>query len=204
MGAETRLRTFVATKNPGKLQELVEIFAGTELELEAFAAYAEPVEGEDSYEENAAIKARALRKELQRAGVRGAVLSDDSGLEVEALGKRPGVLSSRYVGKDATWQARRHELLRELTGVPEDRRDARFICAMMLILDDGSELTSYGEVEGYVSHEERGTGGFGYDPIFWYPPAKKTFAELGEREKNRISHRRRAADALLAALRSRG
>jgi XTP/dITP diphosphohydrolase len=198
------LKTFVATKNLGKLGELREIFAGTELDLDTYPLYAEPAEGETSYVENAAIKARALRGQLQQAGVDGAVLADDSGLEVAALDGRPGVLSSRYQGPDATWPARREALLEEMKDVPEDKRAAKFCCAMLLILSDGSEVKGYGEVRGTIATEEHGKFGFGYDPIFFYPPARKTFAELDNDAKNRVSHRGRAASALLSALRTRG
>jgi len=198
------VKTFVATKNLGKLGELRAIFAGTELDLDTYPLYAEPAEGETSYVENAAIKAHALREQLQQAGVEGAVLSDDSGLEVTALGGRPGVLSSRYQGPDATWPARREALLEELRDIPADKRAAKFCCAMLLILDDGSEVKGYGEVRGAIAGEEHGKFGFGYDPVFFYPPAGKTFAEFDDDAKNRVSHRGRAASALLSALRVRG
>ena len=187
----------------GKIGELREIFAGSEIELDTYPLYGEPVEGEISYTENAAIKARRLHEQLGEAGVRGAVLADDSGLEIAALDGRPGVLSARYLGDDATWSARRAGVLEELTGVPADKRAGKFCCAMMLVLDDGTEFTGYGEVEGVIADGERGKFGFGYDPIFLYLPASKTFAELAEDEKNRVSHRRRAAESLLATLRSR-
>lgn len=198
------MKTFVASKNLGKIGELREIFAGTEIDLDMYPLYAEPAEGETSYAENAALKARQLRGQLQEAGVRGAVLADDSGLEVAALDGRPGVLSARYLSAGATWAERRQGLLEELASGPPDKRAAKFCCAMMLVLDDGAALTGYGEVKGVIADGERGKFGFGYDPIFLYPPAGKTFAELADNEKNRVSHRRRAADALLMALRSRG
>lgn len=198
------MKTFVATKNLGKLSELREIFAGTELDLDTYPLYAEPAEGETSYVENAAIKAHALRKQLREAGVDGAVLSDDSGLEVAALDGRPGVLSSRYQGPDATWPVRREALLEEMKDVLLDKRAAKFCCAILLILGDGSEIKGYGEVRGTIAGEEHGKFGFGYDPVFFYPPAGKTFAELDDDAKNRVSHRGRAASALLSALRSRG
>ncbi|HEX5274139.1 MAG TPA: RdgB/HAM1 family non-canonical purine NTP pyrophosphatase [Candidatus Rubrimentiphilum sp.] len=198
------MKTFVATKNLGKLGELRDIFAGTELDLDTYPLYAEPAEGETSYVENAAIKAHALRNQLQQAGVEGAVLADDSGLEVAALDGRPGVLSSRYQGLDATWPTRREALLEELKDIPPDRRAAKFCCAILLILADGGEVKGYGEVRGVIADEEHGKFGFGYDPVFLYPPAGKTFAELDEDAKNRVSHRGRAASALLSALRSRG
>jgi XTP/dITP diphosphohydrolase len=133
--------------------------------------------------------------------VRGAVLADDSGIEVAALDGRPGVFSARYAGKDATWPIRREKLLEEMANVPADRRAAKFCCAMVLILETGEEFSGYGEVEGVISSEEQGRFGFGYDPVFFYPPANRTFAQLAEEEKNRVSHRRRAAQALLASYR---
>ncbi|HET9392882.1 MAG TPA: RdgB/HAM1 family non-canonical purine NTP pyrophosphatase [Candidatus Rubrimentiphilum sp.] len=198
------MKTFVASKNLGKIGELRQILASSEIDLDTYPLYAEPAEGETSYAENAALKARQLHKQLGDAGIQGAVLADDSGLEVAALDGRPGVLSARYLSADATWAARREGVLEELTGVPPDKRTAKFCCAMMLLLDDGTELTGYGEVRGVIADAERGKFGFGYDPIFLYPPTGKTFAELADNEKNRVSHRRRAADGLLMALRSRG
>ncbi len=198
------LKAYVASKNLGKIGELREIFTGTEIDLDTYPLYAEPIEGENSYAVNAAIKARRLHEQLREAAIKGAVLADDSGLEVAALNGRPGVLSARYLGDDASWSARREGLLEELSAVLPDKRAAKFCCAMMLVLDDGTELTGYGEVEGVIADGERGKFGFGYDPIFLYPPASKTFAELADDEKNRVSHRRRAADSSLAALRARG
>jgi len=198
------VKTFVATKNLGKLGELREIFAGTELDLDTFPVYAEPAEGETSYIENAAIKAHALREQLRLVGIDGAVLADDSGLEVGALDGRPGVLSARYQGPDATWPMRREALLEELKAVPADKRAAKFCCAILLVLPDGGEVKGYGEVRGAIADEEHGKFGFGYDPVFFYPPAGKTFAELDDDAKNRVSHRGRAASALLSALRTRG
>ncbi len=131
----------------------------------------------------------------------GAVLADDSGIEVAALGGRPGVLSARYAGKEATWPQRRETLLEELAHVPAEQRAAKFCCAMMLILETGEEFSGYGEVEGVMTGEEQGRFGFGYDPLFFYPPANMTFAQMPEDEKNGVSHRRRAAEALLGAYR---
>jgi len=197
------MKTFVATKNLGKLEELRNIFRGTEIEIDTFPLYAEPAEGETSYSENAALKAHALREQLQQAAIRRAIIADDSGLEVLALGGRPGVLSSRYLGPDATWPARREALLEELKEMPADKRGAKFCCAIMFISDSGVELTAYGEVAGSIATEDHGKFGFGYDPIFFYPPAGKTFAELDEAEKNRVSHRGLAAQSLLGQLRKR-
>lgn len=195
------LKTYVATKNLGKLGEMKSIFAGTELELDTYPLYAEAPEDEPNYAGNAESKARMLWKQLREADVHGAVLADDSGIEVAALGGRPGVLSARYGGKEVTWPARREKLLEELANVPADQRAAKFCCAMMLILESGEAFTGYGEVEGVIAGEEQGRFGFGYDPVFFYPPANMTFAQMPENEKDGVSHRRRAAEALLASYR---
>jgi XTP/dITP diphosphohydrolase len=195
------VKTYVATKNLGKLGEMKAIFAGTELELDTYPLYAEAPEDESNYAGNAESKARSLWKQLREAAVHGAVLADDSGIEVAALGGRPGVLSARYAGKEATWPQRRETLLEEMRDVPADQRAAKFCCAMMLILESGEEFRGYGEVEGVLTGEEQGRFGFGYDPLFFYPPADMTFAQMPEEEKDRVSHRRRAAEALLASYR---
>lgn len=195
------MKTYVATKNLGKLGEMKTIFAGTELELDTYPLYAEAPEDAADYAGNAESKARMLYGQLREAGVRGAVLADDSGIEVAALGGRPGVLSARYAGKDARWPARREKLLEEMANVPAGRRAAKFCCAMTLMLESGEEFTGYGEVEGVISSQEQGRFGFGYDPVFFYPPAGLTFAQMPEEEKDRVSHRRRAAQALLASYR---
>jgi len=194
------MKTYVATKNLGKLEELRAIFEGSDLELDTYPLYAQAPENEDNYAGNAESKARSLHAQLQEAGIHGAVLADDSGIEVAALGGRPGVLSARYAGEDATWPQRRERLLEEMSQVPAQDRAAKFCCAMMLILEDGRAITGYGEVEGVLTGEERGRFGFGYDPLFWYPAAEKTFAELSNDEKNRVSHRALAARQLLDAL----
>jgi XTP/dITP diphosphohydrolase len=197
------MKTFVATKNQGKLVEMQAIFEGSPLQLETYANYADVIEGEDSYVDNALLKARALARQLRDGGISAAVLADDSGIEVEAMENRPGVLSARYGGEDASWASRLALMLDELRDTPDDRRDGRFVCVMALVLPGGEELTGMGIVEGIVAREARGVAGFGYDPIFFYPPRGCTFGELSAQEKNQVSHRRRAAGALLASLQSR-
>lgn len=179
------------------------IFAGSELELMAYPGYREAVEDATGYEGNALLKARALRSQLRGAELAAAALADDSGLEVEALGGRPGLYSARYAGASATWQERRRRLLDELRDVAEPARGARFVCAMALILPDGEALTAIGSIAGAILPEQRGDAGFGYDPLFFHPPSDCTFAQLPAREKNVVSHRRAAADALLGRLRER-
>ncbi len=193
-------RVYVATKNAGKMRELREIFAGTPFSLETYAEYADVVEGETSYAENASLKARALRAQLAAAGIAAAVLGDDSGLEIRALGNRPGVLSARYGGANATWSERRRGLIGEVGAVGSPDRSARFVCALHFIDAGGRETATLETIEGEISPDERGEAGFSYDPIFLLPARGVTFAELSAEEKNRISHRARAAAALLAAL----
>ncbi len=197
------MKTYVATKNRGKLVEMQAIFEGSPLELDTYSDYVDVVEGESSYVDNALLKARALSRQLRDAGISAAVLADDSGIEVEAMDNRPGVLSARYAGEDASWPNRLALMLTELRDTPDERRDGRFVCVMALVLPDGEELTGKGIVEGIIARETHGSGGFGYDPIFFYPPRRCTFAELTAPEKNQVSHRRRAAGALLASLQSR-
>jgi XTP/dITP diphosphohydrolase len=192
--------TYVATKNRGKLGELQAIFTGTPLELRAYEAYADVAEGEASFHDNAVLKVRALHAQLRRGGIDAAALADDSGLEVDALGGRPGVLSARYAGVDASWEERRRRLLEEMRGVPDSARSARFVCVIVFMVPDGAMWSGRGVIEGRIPSQGRGTGGFGYDPIFIPSGESLTLAELGEARKNAISHRRRAADALLATL----
>jgi XTP/dITP diphosphohydrolase len=190
---------YVATTNQGKLRELQTLFAPAGWVLLPYAGYREPVEGETSYAENAALKARTLAAQLRSAGIVAPALGDDSGLEVNALGGRPGVLSARYGGAQADWPARRRMLLAELATAASPDRGARFVCALHLVEADGTEYAVAGDVAGVLAGAERGAKGFSYDPIFEYPPRKRTFAELADEEKNAVSHRGRAVRALLAA-----
>ena len=193
------MHVYAATKNPGKLRELQAIFGGLGWTLEAFDGYAEPSEGDASYRDNAALKARALFAQLRAAGIARAVIGDDSGIEVAALAGRPGVRSARY-GGDATWAQRRRLLLDELVASGSADRRARFVCALHFVAADGSELSVQEELAGELASAERGDGGFSYDAIFYYPPLAKTFGELSSHEKNEVSHRALAARALAARM----
>jgi XTP/dITP diphosphohydrolase len=197
------LRTFVATKNLGKLREMREIFAGSMLELDTSAGYREVEETADTFEGNASLKASALHQQLRAAGIDAAVLADDSGLEVAALDGRPGIYSARYGGLDLAWSERRALLLCELEGVEPERRQARFVCALAFADPSGRLRTVRGTVDGTITFAQAGQGGFGYDSIFYYPPRERTFAQLRPGEKNAISHRQRAAEALLGTLQER-
>jgi len=144
-----------------------------------------------TYEENALIKARAVA-----ACTDAIVMADDSGLEVDALNKEPGVLSARYMGEDTPYSIKNGEIIKRLTGVPDEERSARFVCAIAAVLPDGRELTTRATIEGRIGYEEKGANGFGYDPIFYVPEFGKTTAELTEEEKNKVSHRGKALELM--------
>ena len=191
------MRTLLlASHNPGKARELAALLAGLPLRVCSLADYPAvslPPETGAAYGENAALKARAAAQ----AGVCWA-LGDDSGLEVPALGGAPGLRSSRVAPSDPERIAWLLERMRDL---PEDRRPARFVCALALA-DEGGELLGAweGTAEGLVLPEPRGSGGFGYDPVFLYPPAGLTFAEMTAEQKAAVSHRGAALRAFRSAL----
>jgi XTP/dITP diphosphohydrolase len=191
------LRVYVATKNEGKLRELRAIFAGSGWDLMQHDGYREVLEDGATYAANAALKARALHAQLAAQEITEAVIGDDSGLEVAALDGRPGVLSARYFGPNASWPERRKGILAELRDAGASDRRACFVCALHFIDGSGREVAVERDVQGRISEGERGSAGFSYDPIFEYPPAGRTFGELTEAEKNAVSHRARAARALL-------
>jgi XTP/dITP diphosphohydrolase len=184
-------KLLLATNNQGKVQEFRELLDGTGFELVTPAGEGLRLEIEESgstYEENAHLKA------LPYARASGLLtLADDSGLEVEALGGEPGIRSSRYAGDKATDQERVTFLLNKLRGVPEDKRTACFRCVIALARPDGQIDFFSGRCDGLIISQPRGSGGFGYDPIFFFPGLNKTMAELPAGVKNRISHRGRAA-----------
>jgi len=199
-------RLLLATRNPGKLRELRSILAGVPVELIGLDAGAgEPPEVEETgatFLENALIKARAYG-----AWSGMAAIADDSGLEVDALGGAPGVRSARYAGEDATDQANLDLLLRELEGVPPERRNARFRCAAVLAdpATGGTdprrrEWSAEAAWEGRLLDRPRGSGGFGYDPVFVPEGWELTSAEVDEATKDAASHRGRAFRALRPAI----
>lgn len=137
-----------------------------------------------SFEENALIKAREV---CRLAGEM--VLADDSGLEIDYLNGEPGIYSARYMGENTSYRVKNKNLMERLEGVPNEKRTARFVCAIAAVFPDGKELVVRGTVEGIIGYEERGENGFGYDPIFYLPERGLTTAELPPEEKNSISHR---------------
>lgn len=184
-------RVIFATGNAGKMREIRSIMADTYseiLSMKEAGIQTDIVEDGETYEENALIKARAVAA----AAAGGLVLADDSGLEIDFLGKEPGVHSARYLGEDTPYSVKNAELLRRLEGVPEEERTARFVCAIAAVLPDGREFAVRATIEGRIGYEEKGTNGFGYDPIFYVPEFGRTTAELTEEEKNLVSHRGKA------------
>ncbi len=182
----------LASRNPGKLRELAPLLDGLGLSVETLAAYPGAPEVEEcgsTYLENATAKALGAAR---ACGV--PALADDSGLEVDALGGRPGIHSARYSGGDAAANLRR--LLEDLREVPQPRRTARFRCVIVVAGADGRLLAAEGVCEGTIAAAPRGSGGFGYDPLFIDPETGLSFAELPPQRKSRISHRGRACLAL--------
>jgi XTP/dITP diphosphohydrolase len=183
-------RLVLATANRAKGRELVALLAGLPYriqDLSEFPGLVLPSEGETSYADNALGKARAVT-----AATGLVALADDSGIEVDAFDGRPGVLSARYGGESLTDPERNALMLRELAGVPPARRTARYRAVVALTAPDGREATTEGTAEGILLDAPRGTGGFGYDPIFYYPPLGATFAEITAEAKHAVSHRGRA------------
>jgi len=196
-----RPRVLVATFNPGKAREIRRLLAaaGAEtLTLSDLGIRGPFAETGGTYEENARGKAAHY---AAPAGI--ATLADDSGLEVEALGGRPGVLSARYGGPDLDDAARCRLLLREMAGLPEERRTARFVAVAALALPGRPEARLFrATCSGRIAEEPRGARGFGYDPIFFYPPFGATFGEIDDDRKDRVSHRGLAFAAVETFLRT--
>ena len=184
-------RVVLATGNPGKLREMRAILAGHGLEVVAQSelGIAAPAEDGDSFAANALTKARHAA-----AASRLPAIADDSGIEVDALGGRPGIHTARYAGPAADERANNEKLLAELADVPEGRRGARYHCAMAFVrgADDPSPIVAEASWEGRIGFERRGTGGFGYDPLFIVAGGTLTAAEMPAAEKNRVSHRGKA------------
>ena len=196
-------RVVLATGNPGKLREMRAILASHDLEVVAQAdlGIAPPVEDGDSFVANALLKARHAS---EIAGL--PVIADDSGIEVDALGGRPGIHTARYAGPDADERANNAKLLMELAGMPREKRTARYRCAMVFLRGAGDPAPIIAEAswEGRIGLERRGMGGFGYDPLFIVEGGSITAAEMGPEEKNRVSHRGRALALLAERMREAG
>ncbi|MGE3394444.1 MAG: RdgB/HAM1 family non-canonical purine NTP pyrophosphatase [Steroidobacteraceae bacterium] len=196
-------RIVLATGNAGKLREMRAILAGHDLVVLAQSEFGivPPAEDSDSYSGNALIKAR------HAAAIAGLpAIADDSGLEVDALGGRPGLHTARYAGPQADARANNEKLLAELAGLPLSSRGAHYRCAMAFVRDagDAAPIVAEASWSGRIGFECRGAGGFGYDPLFIVAGGDRTVAEMPEAEKNRVSHRGQALAALAAAMRVAG
>lgn len=195
------MRLVVGTGNAGKAREIGVFLRdlGVEcLSLRDYPAFKSPGETGTTFEENALLKGRAV------AGYTGEIaLADDSGLCVDFLNGGPGVRSARYAGESATDEENNRLLLATLDGLPQPKRKARFVCVLALVLPGGEEKILRGEVEGRILERPRGSGGFGYDPLFWHEPSGKTFAQMSAGEKLEVSHRGEALRQLRKWLESR-
>lgn len=183
-----------ATGNAGKMKEIRLILADLGMEIYSMKEAGIQTEVEENgtnFEENAVLKAKAIGEQTDAI-----VLADDSGLEVDYLNKEPGVYSARYLGEDTSYRIKNQSLIDRLDGVPEEKRTARFVCAIAAHLPDGRMLTTRGTIEGIIGYEERGEGGFGYDPIFYLPEYGCSTAELSMEKKNELSHRGKALRAM--------
>lgn len=183
-----------ATKNKGKISEIKQILKDLPVEVVSMVEEGinvDIVEDGQTFEENALIKARAIRSHTI-----GIVLADDSGLVVDALDGAPGVHSSRFAGEPSDDKKNNAKLLAMMDGVKPCKRTARFVCVIAVIMSDGREFCVRGECEGQIGFEQKGNNGFGYDPLFYLPDRGNTMAELESDIKNKISHRAKALGKL--------
>ena len=188
------MKIIIATGNAGKMKEIKSIFNNSDYEVVSMkeeGISADVDENGATFEENALIKAREIAKLSGHI-----VLADDSGLEVDALNKEPGIYSARYMGEDTPYSVKNASLIARLDGVEFEKRTARFVCAVAAVYPDGKELVVRETMEGYIGYEEKGKNGFGYDPIFYLEEFDKTSAEISLEEKNEISHRGKAFRAI--------
>jgi XTP/dITP diphosphohydrolase len=193
-------RILLATRNQGKVEEIRRLVRDLPVELLSLGDVdraPEVLEDRDTFEENALKKAREIAYATELT-----TLADDSGLCVDALGGRPGIVSARYAGATASDEEKCARILEEMSDVPDDRRSARFVCVLALVSPQGEERLFRGECQGRITRELRGIGGFGYDPIFSYEDSGQTFAEMDRESKNAVSHRGRALRQFAAYLRT--
>lgn len=186
----------LATKNKGKVSEFKDLFRGFDFEVKSlndFGPIPPVIEDGETFEDNAIKKAQLTAKLLGLPAI-----ADDSGLTVKALGGEPGVFSARYAGEGATDEANNIKLLKAMREI--EQREAAFICILAIAVPRGPTLIYEGACEGLIAQEISGNQGFGYDPLFYYPPLNKTFAQMSPAEKNSVSHRGRAMAELKGEL----
>ena len=192
------MKIIMATSNKDKVNEIRQMLAGTDIEIVSLKEVGVSIdidENGSSFDENAAIKANAVRDMTGQMAI-----SDDSGLVIDYLNGAPGIYSSRFMGEDTPYSEKNAAILEKLQGVPDEQRSARFVCSMAIAYPDGHTQTVQGIMEGRIAHEIAGEGGFGYDPIFYLPEKGCTSAQLTAAEKNAISHRGKALEKLVKIL----
>ena len=198
------MKIVIATRNRHKAVELQTLLHGAGYdavqldEIDPDNIIPEVEETGTTFKENALLKAHAIAKATGLPAI-----GDDTGLEVDALGGAPGIFSARYSGENCTYEDNVKKLLRELSDVADDRRTARFKTVAVYVHKE-TELSAEGVVEGVITEKEEGVGGFGYDPVFSVLDMKKTYAQLADEEKNRVSHRGKAIRSLIEKLRENG
>lgn len=189
-------KIILASNNNHKVEEIKNILKDINIDVKSLKEEnidIDIIEDGSTFEENAMKKAKGIADYLKLKGEEDfIVMADDSGIEVDYLNGAPGIYSARYAGKHGNDDMNNEKLLKELIGVPEDKRTARFVCQIVLVDSNNKELSIRGEVEGKILKKINGNGGFGYDPLFYYEPLKKSFGELSSEEKNKISHRAKA------------
>jgi len=188
-----------ATGNEGKMKEVRMILEDLNvkiLSLKEANIIAKSDENGTTFEENAIIKAEEIMRRTQEI-----VLADDSGLEVDALNKEPGIYSARYLGYDTSYRIKNQSIIDRLKGKKGSERSARFVCVIAAVFPDGKVITTRGTMEGQIGYEERGENGFGYDPIFYLPDYHCYAGELSLEEKNKLSHRGKALRLMKEELR---
>ena len=188
----------LATNNKSKVKEISEMMSGSDITFVSLADAGINVEVEETgttFEENALLKAREICKLSGKP-----TISDDSGLEIDALDGAPGIYSSRFMGEDTSYDIKNNALIEKLENVADPDRTARFRCCMALVLPDGREFVTEGAMEGIIAREPKGTNGFGYDPILFIPEYNRTSAELSSEEKNNISHRGEALRKMIEVI----
>lgn len=193
-------KIILASNNMHKVKEIKELLKDLNVKVSSLKEEnidIDIVEDGITFEENAKKKAKGIAKYLKGKGVEEfIVMADDSGIEVDYLNGQPGIYSARYAGEHGNDEKNNLKLLHELKGVPKEKRGAQFVCQIVLVDSKENVLSVRGEVRGIILDELKGKGGFGYDPIFYYEPMKKSFDEMTSEEKNLVSHRGRALEKL--------
>lgn len=186
------MKIIFATGNQNKMKEIRMILADLGMEILSMKEAGVQVDVEENgstFEENALIKAKAIAEIMKEKGEEVIVLADDSGLEIDYLGKEPGIRSARYAGSETSYDIKNLLLLSRMKGVVQEERTARFVCAIAAVFADGTSEVVRGTMEGQIAYEIAGVNGFGYDPIFYLPECGCTSAELSPEQKNALSHR---------------